>query len=379
MKGLKFLLFLLVICFLIVLFLIPFYYSDINQLIHDISEGQRTLTSVVTDFLGFFKHADGWNLLGFMFLAASIMVMHGIVDYLILHKLDRFYKGRFLWDGFMWFIRRQLSLLITVLVFMFMANLIVDFYSNVRIASATDEVIENKYTVLLLGTNKHLQDGVSENVYYTYRIDAVVELYQEGLVQQILISGDNSRKDYNEPKDMQRSLIKKGIPTGIIKLDFAGFRTLDSVVRSKAMLGRRNLIVVSQGFHLQRALFLAWYFGVDALGYEAKGNMNFSMFVREHLAVPKMLLDIMVLNTQPTYGSTGVRRKINFGQKDIVLISFILIYFGIAVYVSYDAFNFGQSEPKVEKAEKPKKPEKTAKTPKAKPVKRVKRTKAKQK
>ena len=85
----------------------------------------------------------------------------------------------------------------------------------------------------------------------------------------------------------------------------------------------------------------------------------------------------MVLNTQPTYGSTGVRRKINFGQKDLVLISFILIYFGIAVYVSYDAFNFG--EPEKEKSEpKPKarpprakKPAKTlSKKPTKKPIKK---------
>ncbi|MEM6525715.1 MAG: ElyC/SanA/YdcF family protein [Bacteroidota bacterium] len=344
MKGLKFLLFLFVICVLIVLFFIPFYYSDINQLVKDVNDGHRTITSVFSDFLGFFQHADGWNLLGFMFLAASIMVMHGIVDYLVLHRLDRFYKGSFIWDGFMWFVRRQLSLAITVLFFMFMANLIVDFYSNVRIASHTEEVVGDKYTVLLLGTNKFLQDGVSENVYFTYRIDAVAELYQAGLISQILISGDNSRDDYNEPRDMQRALLAKGIPSSFIKLDFAGFRTLDSIVRSKKLFGKKRLVVVSQGFHLQRALFLSWYFGVDAIGYEAKGNMNLSMFIREHLAVPKMLLDIMVLNTQPTYGSTGVRRKINFGQKDLVLISFILIYFGIAVYVSYDAFNFGNAK-----------------------------------
>ncbi|MEM7107863.1 MAG: ElyC/SanA/YdcF family protein [Bacteroidota bacterium] len=344
MKGLKFLLFLFVICLLIVLFFIPFYYGDINQLLKDVNDGHRTVSSVFSDFLVFFQHADGWNLLGFMFLAASIMVMHGIVDYLVLHRLDRFYKGSFIWDGFMWFLRRQLSLAITVLFFMFMANLIVDFYSNVRIASYTEEVVGDKYTVLLLGTNKFLPDEVSENVYFTYRIDAVMELYQAGLISQILISGDNSRDDYNEPRDMQRALQARGIPSSLIKLDFAGFRTLDSIVRSKKLFGKKRLLVVSQGFHLQRALFLSWYFGVDAIGYEAKGNMNISMFIREHLAVPKMLLDIMVLNTQPTYGSTGVRRKINFGQKDLVLISFILIYFGIAIYVSYDAFNFGESK-----------------------------------
>ena len=369
MKGLKFLLFLLIICLLIVLFLVPFYYSDINTLIKDVNEGQRTFSSVWDDFRGYFKHADGWNLLGFMFLAASIMIMHGIVDYLVLHRLDRFYRGQFYWDGFMWFLRRQLSLLITMIFFMFIANLMVDFYSNIRIASEPSEIIEEKHTILLLGTNKFLQDGVSENVYFTNRIDAVVELYKAGLISTILISGDNSKKDYNEPRDMQRSLIAKGVPAALIKLDFAGFRTLDSIVRSKKLFGLKSLLVVSQGFHLQRALFLAWYFGVDAIGYEARGNMNFSMFIREHLAVPKMLLDIMVLNTQPAYGSTGVRRKLNFGQKDVVLVSFILIYFGIAFYVSYDAFDFGRKDATEEKP----KPIAKRRTTKAKPKRTVKK------
>ncbi|TRX58792.1 hypothetical protein FNH22_13025 [Fulvivirga sp. M361] len=353
MKGLKFLLFLLITVLLILIFLIPFYYSDINTLIDDVGEGHRTFTSVWTDFIGYFSHADGWNFLGFLFLAASILVMHGIVDYLVLHKLDKFYNGNFFWDGLMWFLRRQLSLFITMFFFMFMANLIVDFYSNIRIASDTTELTESKYTILLLGTNKFLSDGKSENVYFTNRITAVVELYKAGLISRILISGDNSKKDYNEPQDMMRSLVAQGVPAKLIKLDFAGFRTLDSIVRSKGLFGLKRLLVVSQGFHLQRALFLSWYFGVDAVGYEAKGSMNFTMFVREHLAVPKMLLDIMVLNTQPAYGSTGVRRKLNFGQKDMVLVSFILIYFSIAVYVSYDAFNFGKSEPEKSKQKRP--------------------------
>ncbi|MDX1629057.1 MAG: hypothetical protein R3345_10190 [Fulvivirga sp.] len=66
------------------------------------------------------------------------------------------------------------------------------------------------------------------------------------------------------------------------------------------------------------------------------------MFVREHLAVPKMILDIVVLNTQPQFGSTGDRRQLDMSQKDIVLISFVLILFVVGAYVSYDAFDFGK-------------------------------------
>ncbi|GAA0891935.1 hypothetical protein GCM10009122_16140 [Fulvivirga kasyanovii] len=342
MKGLKFLIFMGVLFLLIALFMLPFYYSDIGTLISDLNQGTKTVSSVLDDLSGYLDHIDSWNILGFVFLSASILIMHSVVDHFLLYRLNKFYSGKFVLDGMLWFGKRVLSLIFTTLFFIFMANLVVDFYSNMRIANKVEDIAEQKYTVLLLGTNKYLQDGVSENLYYTNRINAVVELYEKGYVSTILISGDNSKENYNEPRDMMRSLIKRGVPQSIIKLDFAGFRTLDSIVRSKRLFGLQNVLVVSQGFHLQRALFLSWFFGVDARGYAADGDMNMAMFVREHLAVPKMILDIMVLNTQPEYGSTGVRRQLTFGQQDLVLISFILIYLSMAVYLSYDAFDFGK-------------------------------------
>jgi len=342
MKGLKFLIFLTVVFVLLVIFMLPFYYGDLTSLLSDVNEGKRTLKSVFDEAASYWEYMDSWSVLGFVFLASSIMIIHGIVDYFLLHKLNRYYSGVFVLDGLLWLSKRLLSLIFTTLLFVFLANLFVDFYTNMRIYSDTTDIKEGKYTVLLLGTNKFLSDGVSENVYYTNRINAVVELYKSGYVGQIWISGDNSKADYNEPKDMKLSLIKQGVPEQLIKLDFAGFRTLDSIVRSKETFGLQNLIIVSQGFHLQRAIFLSYHFGVSAKGYEAEGDMNLPMFVREHLAVPKMILDIVVLNTQPKYGSTGERRQLNLSQKDIVLVSFVLVLFALGSYVSYDAFDFGK-------------------------------------
>lgn len=342
MKGLKFIFFLGIIGFLILLFVLPFYYSDISTFIDDVQAQRVTVSSGLRQLGSQFKYMDGWNVLGLMFLASCIMVTHAIVDHFLLYRLNKYYSGKFILDGLLWLGKRLMSLTVTAIVFIFFTNIVVDFYSNIRIMNSMDDLPKGKFTVLLLGTNKVLQDGASENLYYTNRINAVVELYNRGYINQILISGDNSRPDYNEPADMRLSLIKKGVPAGIIRLDFAGFRTLDSIVRSKQYFGIEDLLIVSQGFHLQRALFLSWYFGVDALGYAAVGNMNFSMFVREHLAVPKMVLDILVLNTQPEYGSTGTRRALNTSQEDIVLVSFVLIMFSIASYVSYDAFDFGK-------------------------------------
>jgi len=342
MKGLKFLLYLTILFILILLFLVPFYYSDIGIFISDINQGRKTLSSSFEDLSSYLAHVDSWNVLWFLFLAGSIMIMHAFVEHFFLYRLDNLYSGRFILDGTVWMTKRLLSLVCTTLVFIFMTNMIVDFYSNVKIANEVEKIEKSKYTVLLLGTNKFLRDGKSENAYFSQRIDAVVELYNAGYVSKILISGDNSSDDYNEPRDMMSSLMAKGIPRDKIKLDFAGFRTLDSIVRSKTYFGYKDLLIVSQGFHLQRALFLSWHFGVDAIGYEADGNMNLTMFVREHLAVPKMILDIMVLNTQPEYGSTGVRQQIDSSQKNLILIAFILIYLSIATYLSYDAFNFGK-------------------------------------
>lgn len=342
MKGLKFLLFLIIVFVLIIIFMLPFYYTDLSTLISDFNEGTRTISSIFDEAKSYFAHMDSWSALGFVFLASCIMIMHGIVDYFLLHKLNRYYSGKFVLDGLLWLSKRILSLAFTTLLFIFVVNLFVDFQTNMRIATKPGEIKKQQYTVLLLGTNKYLPDGVSENVYFTYRVDAVYELYQAGYVKQIWVSGDNSKKDYNEPLDMKKSLIKRGIPEKMIRMDFAGFRTLDSIVRSKETFGLQQLIIVSQGFHLQRALYLASHFGVSAIGYEADGNMNFAMFVREHLAVPKMILDIAVLNTQPQFGSTGERRQINFGQTDLVLMSFVLILFILGSYVSYDAFDFGK-------------------------------------
>lgn len=322
--------------------MLPFYYSDLSTLLSDFNKGTRTLSSIFDEAKTHFAHVDSWSILGFVFLASCIMIMHGIVDYFFLHKLNKFYSGTFVLDGLLWLSKRLLSLVFTTLLFIFIVNLFVDFQTNMRIATKPEEIKKRQYTVLLLGTNKYLPDGVSENVYFTYRVDAVYELYQAGYVKQIWVSGDNSKKDYNEPLDMKKSLIKRGIPESMIRMDFAGFRTLDSIVRSKETFGLQELIIVSQGFHLQRALYLASHFGVSAIGYEADGNMNFAMFVREHLAVPKMILDIAVLNTQPQFGSTGERRQINFGQTDLVLMSFVLILFILGSYVSYDAFDFGK-------------------------------------
>lgn len=121
---------------------------------------------------------------------------------------------------------------------------------------------------LVLGTNKFMPSG-QLNRFYIERIQAAADLYHLNLVSGILVSGDNRFRSYNEPRQMRQDLIAQGVPAPFITLDFAGFRTLDSVVRAQQVFGQQRLVIVTQPFHLDRALFLARMNGMDAIGYAA--------------------------------------------------------------------------------------------------------------
>jgi SanA protein len=148
---------------------------------------------------------------------------------------------------------------------------------------------------LLLGTSRNLKNG-ARNDFFFNRIDAAVELYNSGKIRNIIISGDNSRKDYNEPEDMKAELIRKGIPDSLIYLDYAGFRTLDAVVRARDIFGQHSFIVISQKFHSERAVYLARSYGIEAFGYNAKeveAYKGFKTKVRELFARDKMFIDLL--------------------------------------------------------------------------------------
>lgn len=164
------------------------------------------------------------------------------------------------------------------------------------------ENIPNKKVALLLGTSKNLGNG-NENTYYTYRIDAVEQLYKHGKIKFILISGDNSSANYNEPQMMKDDLIKRGIPADKIFLDYAGFRTLDSVIRCQKVFGESDVLVVSQKFHNERTIFIADHFGIKMIGYNAKDvgkYFGFKTNIREKFARINMLLDL-IFSKEPKF------------------------------------------------------------------------------
>lgn len=177
------------------------------------------------------------------------------------------------------------------------------------------QTIPHKKAALLLGTAKYVAKG-KKNYFYVYRIRAAVALWKAGKVDAILVSGDNASKYYNETVRMQKDLMKAGVPKRYISMDYAGFRTLDSVLRAEAVFDLKDYIIVSQKFHLERAIFLANAKGQEVLGFTAKALEGtpsaMKMRVREYLARVKAFLDVTLLQTEPRF--YGKKEKVTYKQ-----------------------------------------------------------------
>ena len=186
---------------------------------------------------------------------------------------------------------------VTVLCFSVVENT-----AKKRLYSETSTIPHNKVG-LVLGTAPTTPWG-THNYYFDYRIDAATELFKAGKINYILVSGDNHSTDYDEPSCMRDSLIVRGVPVEKIILDYAGFRTLDSIVRAKEIFGQDSITVISQQFHNERALYLAKQYGIEAIGYNAKDvtywKKKLKIHGREYLARVKMFIDLSI-GKQPKF------------------------------------------------------------------------------
>lgn len=143
-----------------------------------------------------------------------------------------------------------------------------------------------------------------ENLYFRYRIDAAVELWKAGKLRCIIVSGDNRTKYYNEPESMRRALIAEGVPGELVVCDYAGLRTLDSVVRAKEIFEVEQVTFITQRFQNERAAYLAKANDLDFVGYNARdveGKRGFKTKLREVGARVKMWLDVRILGTRPRH------------------------------------------------------------------------------
>lgn len=144
--------------------------------------------------------------------------------------------------------------------------MLISFATTGMIYMNVDDVPVRKYG-LLLGTSPGAQNS---NLFFNTRIEAAKILYEKGKIEYIIVSGDNSTSSYNEPLYMKTELERRGVATDKIVMDYAGFRTLDSVLRAKEIFSLTDdITIISQPFHLERALFLAKFHKINAIGFGA--------------------------------------------------------------------------------------------------------------
>lgn len=192
-------------------------------------------------------------------------------------------------------IKFSVVFLVLLAVFLLLlGNTVIEYSAKNKTFTEVSKIDKNRVG-LVLGTSKRRANG-QINRYFKYRIKATVDLYNAGKIDFILVSGDNSNAFYDEPTDFKNELIKNGIPEHKIFLDFAGFRTLDSVVRAKHIFGQDRITIISQKFHNERAIFIAQRQGIDAIGYNAKDvslKGGVKTQIREYFARTKALIDVV--------------------------------------------------------------------------------------
>lgn len=201
---------------------------------------------------------------------------------------------------------KRFFLLLTLLLLAFFAAV---WFANYSATSAGKSVLyddvdalPHRRAGLVFGCSEKL--GSRDNLYFKYRIEAAAELWRAGKVDCLIVSGDNREKNYNEPVAMRKALVRAGVPFEKIACDYAGLRTLDSVVRAKKIFGLTELTLVSQRFQNERAAYIAQANGMDVVGYNAKDVKGYAARKtedREVLARVKMWIDVNVTDQQPKH------------------------------------------------------------------------------
>lgn len=182
--------------------------------------------------------------------------------------------------------------------------------ANIWVVASTEDKVFSDYNLLpnhqvalVLGTSHKLTNG-SPNLYFENRIRTAATLFKTGKVRHFILSGDNRSVYYNEPIEMKKALIRAGVPDSVITLDYAGLRTLDSVVRSKEIFGQDKITIITQPFHCYRAIFISQFYNIDAVAIqtiEPSSEVMFKVYLREYFARTKAIIDLYLLKTAPRH------------------------------------------------------------------------------
>lgn len=327
-----------------VLFL--FYSSEVSEWFNDSNSEEGILVVIANSIIHYWNDAEGWNHVFLIIFLQGFFILVVVIDFclqLIGHKA---LQNR------TWYHRANLSTLFSSLLAVGRISLsgvlsltlvIVAVYAYVITTgnsyAKTIEEINSTHPVLVLGTSKLLKSG-NVNKYYSYRIEAAQELWTKGKAKYFIISGDRTAKDnYDETKDIKEDLLAVGIPDSLIKIDTAGYRTLDSMLRLREYFKTKTVIIVSQEFHVQRAVHLATFYNVNPIGFNAKGTMTNSMMIRELAAKPKMVADLYFWNMQPRVGKSTTHHE-ELGMKSNAHVALILFLFAGCFFTSGLIFKF---------------------------------------
>ncbi|RKS87546.1 SanA protein [Orbus hercynius] len=201
-------------------------------------------------------------------------------------------------------IKKALKYLVCLLIILAVIVFSLDYWISLKtkpyIYEDYDAIPHNAVGVVL-GTSKYIKGG-GINAFYKNRINGAIDLYWLEKVDYLLLSGDNAMYSYNEPIMMRSDLLKAGIPNSAIVLDYAGFRTLDSIVRANKVFDANHFTIITQQFHCERALFIAQYQGIDAQCFAVPTPDNIQMIrVREMFARLMTFFDLYILKKEPKF------------------------------------------------------------------------------
>lgn len=199
-----------------------------------------------------------------------------------------------------WFIK---ALIAASLLAFFLPRLITTLYAIFQTYSVENVPVDRAAIVFGAGLR---HDGTPTTILRD-RVETAAKLYFSGKVEKLLMSGDNRIVAYNEPEAMRTYAIELGVPENAIVLDYAGRRTYDTCYRAKAIFGLNSAILVTQNFHLPRALFLCNALGVKASGVEANNfyylkRSRLVWNIREQLATLGAFMDVYISKPLPVLG-----------------------------------------------------------------------------
>lgn len=178
---------------------------------------------------------------------------------------------------------------------------------NRWVINSTDDYIYSDWALLpdnevgvVLGTSNYTREG-DDNPYFYGRVQAAAELYKLGKLRHLIVSGANPDSSYNEPRKMWQELVKLGVPSDRITMDFAGFRTLDSVARMQEVFGLERGTIITQEYHAYRAVFLGRKMQMQVVAYAPGAGYSVRNTTREVFARVKAILDLFLLRTEPKF------------------------------------------------------------------------------